>query len=61
MCHEEAEHMMEEIKVMQKLKGSGNIVSIEDPSEEGRFYRVQYPHGMPHTKLKRISAQSKDY
>jgi len=21
MCHEEAEHMMEEIKVMQKLKG----------------------------------------
>ncbi len=30
MCHEEAEHMMEEIKVMQKLKGSANIVSIED-------------------------------
>ncbi|MBQ3178005.1 MAG: hypothetical protein IJB52_09310 [Clostridia bacterium] len=30
MCHEEAEHMMEEIKVMQKLKGSTNIVSIED-------------------------------
>ena len=28
MCHEEAEHMMEEIKVMQKLKGSANIVSI---------------------------------
>ena len=30
LCHEEAERMMEEIKVMQKLKGSANIVSIED-------------------------------
>ncbi|MBQ3176457.1 MAG: hypothetical protein IJB52_01430 [Clostridia bacterium] len=30
MCHEEAERMMEEIKVIQKLKGSANIVSIED-------------------------------
>jgi len=30
LCSEEAEHMMEEIKVMQKLKGSANIVSIED-------------------------------
>lgn len=30
LCHEEAERIMEEIKVMQKLKGSANIVSIED-------------------------------
>lgn len=30
LCREEVEHMMEEIQVMQKLKGSANIVSIED-------------------------------
>ena len=42
MCHEEAEHMMEEIKVMQKLKGSANIVSIEDSALRKREDSIGY-------------------
>ena len=52
LCHEEAERMMEEIKVMQKLKRSANIVSIEDtykryPCVDSRFFPAVLIHGIP--------------
>ena len=42
LCHEEAERMMEEIKVMQKLKGSANIVSIEDSAMRKKEDSIGY-------------------
>jgi len=52
LCLTKAEKMLAEIKVMQKLKGNANIVSIEDtykryPCVDSRFFPAVLIHGIP--------------